>query len=551
MEACMDNLLTVSDVKRMFTASNYRKGQSYFQQGRVRDLAYDSDYATWTATVVGSKRYQVVVEEVEYDYDLKCSCPAFDMYDAECKHVVAVMLKIQETEARRGESSSSHDSFLQKRQEELKRRQEEAHRLQQERLEAYVKQQTDSFISTFTHLQQRDRGEEALVKKTALTVEWICKISSGPYTHRKLIYLEMKVGDKRTYVVKNLKEFIKATRLKNQYPFTKNFTYDPTEFTFTVEDQELIELLHDSIKYEEMYREMRSSYYSYESASDDRIVTISPIQADEVLEKLAARGVRLQSGGTDYHQLHFHKGKLPFTFQLDKGNKEPYQLDVSEIMFIDFFEIYGYVVKGNTIYKLSPIQQTLVKDLKKLVQATSTPILPISHEQIEPLLSTVAPIMDEVGKLEITEGISNKIMKYPLKATMYVDIVDDQIQVSLEYRYGDYTIKPFQHQNDSTVDDQPIIIRDTQKEQVIMNIVESSSLKSDGKILHTNGEEEMFDFLYETLPRFEEKVEVLLTNKVKSILIPADYTPATNVNVDSSGNWLEVNFSVEGIFYCV
>lgn len=57
----------------------------------------------------------------------------------------------------------------------------------------------------------------------------------------------------------------------------------------------------------------------------------------------------------------------------------------------------------------------------------------------------------------------------------------------------------------------------------------------------------MFDFLYETLPRFEEKVEVLLTNKVKSILIPADYTPATNVNVDSSGNWLEVNFSVEGI----
>lgn len=168
MEACMDNLLTVSDVKRMFTASNYRKGQSYFQQGRVRDLAYDSDYATWTATVVGSKRYQVVVEEVEYDYDLKCSCPAFDMYDAECKHVVAVMLKIQETEARRGESSSSHDSFLQKRQEELKRRQEEAHRLQQERLEAYVKQQTDSFISTFTHLQQRDRGEEALVKKNGI-----------------------------------------------------------------------------------------------------------------------------------------------------------------------------------------------------------------------------------------------------------------------------------------------------------------------------------------------------------------------------------------------
>jgi SNF2 family DNA or RNA helicase/uncharacterized Zn finger protein len=542
----MDNSLTVLDVRRMFTSSNFRKGQSYFNQGKVRDLAFDPVRATWTATVVGSKRYQVVIEEDQYDYEFECSCPAFDMYDAECKHVVAVMLKIQETEARWGESSSSKGSLIQARQEEVKRRQEEAIRLQQERLEAYVKQQTNQFINTFAYHQQSNTDEDALYKKRPLTVEWICKLS-GAYAHKKLISLEMKVGDKRTYVVKDVKDFLTAISRKNQYPFTTKFTYDPTEYRFTDEDQEVLDLLRDSIKYEEMYQDMRPSYYSYDQASDVRTVTISPIVADEVLEKLMGRDVKLQSGGTNFHQLHFHKGKLPCTFQLDKGNKDGYQLDVSDFMFIDYFDMYGYMIKGNDIFKLSPMQQTFVKDLKKLVQATNSTVLPISQEQIEPLLSHVAPIMDEVGKLEIAKGISNKIMKYPLKATMYVDFVDDLLQVSLEYRYGDYTIKPFVNQNGLKEDDQPIIMRDTQKEQVIMDVIESSFIKSNGKSLYIDGEEEIFDFLYETLPRLEDKVEVLLTNKVKSILIPADYTPTTNINVDSSGNWLDINFSVEGI----
>ncbi|MDV2888527.1 SWIM zinc finger family protein, partial [Alkalihalophilus pseudofirmus] len=74
--------------------------------------------------VKGTKRYQVVVHQhVDY-FELECNCPAFDWYDEECKHVVAVMLEIQERIANEG-NVPTQENMLQARQRERERKQEE------------------------------------------------------------------------------------------------------------------------------------------------------------------------------------------------------------------------------------------------------------------------------------------------------------------------------------------------------------------------------------------------------------------------------------------
>lgn len=542
----MNYTLTVLDVKDMFTSSNFRKGNSYYSQGKVSGLTFDPVHETWYATVRGSKRYQVEIREDESGFAFECSCPAFDMYDGECKHVAAVMLKVQETTTdKRVQVSSKNVSIMQTRQEALKRQKEEAARLQEERQSVYVKQLTNQLINTFASYKQGDIAQENLSDKKQLMVEWVCKLSTF-FGSKRMFSLEMKVGEKRTYVVKNMKDFLQAIKLKNQYPFTKTFTYDPADFTFTEEDQELIHLLQESVNYEEMYRNMQPSYYQYSAGSDSRAITISPIIADQVLGKLEGRQVKFQNGRDDFHQLHFHRDELPYTFQLDKGKKDAFQLDVSDFLFVDYLDMYGYVIKKNDVYKLSSMQQPFVKELKKIVQLTNSPILPISHEQIEPLLTYIGPIMDNVGKLDISESISNKIMKFPLHAKLFVDFMDDLLQVSLEYHYGDFTINPFLH-NGIKEEDQPIVMRDTEKEKNIMSVIESSALKSNGQHLYLEGEEEVFTFLFEILPRLEQHAEILLTKKVKTFFSPLAHAPAMNVDVDSSGNWLDVSFSMDGI----
>ena len=533
--------LTVSEIKSFFTSSNYRKGHSYYMQGKVKELAYDPGREAWYAVVKGSKRYRVVVYESALGLECECNCPAFNRYDQECKHVVAVMLEIQEQLADDG-PVSSRDRKLQAILEERERMQEEYARQQQERQSIYVKQLTNQFIAVLSN-QQENIYQGDLTEKQLLLVEWICKVKQT-YQHT-VLSLEMKVGHKRTYVVKNIVDFLRAIKLKNQYPFTKTFSYDPTEYTFTDSDQEIIDLLQETIKYEEMYRSLQSPY-AYGTTSDVRAITISPLLADQLVEKLAARPITFQSRDNVYHQLNFHIHELPFSMQLDKGSKAAFQLDVSEFGFVDYLDLYGYVVKDNTLYKLTAIQQTFVKEVKKLVQLASTPVIPISQEQIVPLLSYAGPVLNEVGRLEIADSISTKIMKFPLKAKVYVDCIDDLLHVTLEYHYGDHMINPFLHQPVKPEMD-AILMRDSEKEQMIMNVLESTQLKSNGQLLYLEGEAEIFEFLYEILPRLEEMADIFLTKQVKSLILPEQRSPVTHVDVDSSGNWLDVSFVMDGI----
>lgn len=58
-------------------------------------------------------------------------------------------------------------------------------------------------------------------------------------------YLSLKVGDKRLYVVKNIKQFIESIINEETLDFGKNFTFDPNIHYFKEEDRLIIDLLRE------------------------------------------------------------------------------------------------------------------------------------------------------------------------------------------------------------------------------------------------------------------------------------------------------------------
>lgn len=528
----------------MFTDTVFRRGKSYYEQGRVRDLVFDPVRMSWYAKVKGTKVYHVTVQKDEDELIGECNCPAFDKYLEPCKHVAAVLLKIQESESWNSREPISSVSYQQQLKEKQKQQELERQRLQQERQKKYLKHLTNEFIQAFANFQQDNDNHGN--KYELLMVEWICKVQKPYYSGKQILTLEIKVGQKRTYVVRKIKDFLNAIKQQKPYEFTKTFTFNPREHEFSDEDKEIFSLLQDVMNYEEIYQEFQSPFYRNQTSTDERTITISPIVADEIIEKLANRSLRFENGREVFNQVEIFHQELPFTLPLDKGNLNEFQLDLSEFLSTDYLELYGYLVQENSFYKLSPMQQTIVKELKKVVDKTNSSLLSIGSDQIEPFLSYVAPKMNHIGQLKIADTISNQIVKSPLHTKVFVDRVDDLLNVSLEYHYGENKVDPFQQAAD-TDKKSPILIRDAEKEQAIMDVLESTSLKFNGSLLYAEGEQEIFDFLYESLPRLEDKAEIFLTNAVKSLLLPAQHSPVTNIDVDSTGNWLEVSFDMEGI----
>jgi uncharacterized Zn finger protein len=77
-------------IRNRSTDAVFERGQKYRDEGRIQRLDRFDDLVT--ATVSGSKLYDVTVEFGGRSLDTKCTCP----YDGggDCKHVVAVLLDI-------------------------------------------------------------------------------------------------------------------------------------------------------------------------------------------------------------------------------------------------------------------------------------------------------------------------------------------------------------------------------------------------------------------------------------------------------------------------
>ena len=79
-----------SDIRELCTDAVFERGQNYYDDGRIRERRRVDDVVT--ATVEGSKLYDVTLSLSEPDFGPWCTCP----YDGpgECKHVVALLLSL-------------------------------------------------------------------------------------------------------------------------------------------------------------------------------------------------------------------------------------------------------------------------------------------------------------------------------------------------------------------------------------------------------------------------------------------------------------------------
>lgn len=87
----------------------------------------------------------------------------------------------------------------------------------------------------------------------------------------------------------------------------------------------------------------------------------------------------------------------------------------------------------------------------------------------------------------------------------------------------------------------------TSQVSAIARLFAVAPLKVSGSGFYCETEEEIFGFLYETLLQLEEYAQIYLTPSVKWMILPSVAKVAVEVNIQSEGNFLEVDFTMDGI----
>ena len=491
-------------VAKMFPKPIYEKGKTFVERDQVSDLLFDVNNKLWTANVHAEKMYFVEINVSKIDQGsliAYCDCPAFATYD-HCEHIVAVLLAVQDRPTPNGS-------------------------LPFERTEEFIQQ-----------IMMKDLIDVDLFsEKTPLTVEYFLS-----WDYEKNIILELRVGEERTLFVRNVFSFLQNVLNHREHYFTKTFTYDPENHYIPRRDMKILGLLYSMMLAEKRHFDEEGLDYE-QMRSSKRKVILPYFFTKDFLSLLVERNLFVETFHRTYDKVTLAKDDLPLKFSLLKQGEDILEVTLRGIKDGYYFPLYNLLFIDGVFYTPEEEQKLLIEQIDSI--GLTNFHLPISKEQRTAFFSEVLPHFNRVGIVEVEETLQEQVVQVPLQAELYLAIKNDLLIGDLRYRYGKYVINPFEERDIEDV----VLIRDGEKEQLIMTVIERADFRYNGEDLYIElGEEEqLFDFLYSYLPLFEQHVKLYITDEVRNFMLEERMTPETNVKVDTSSNLLEIGFDISGI----
>src|SRR5699024_6932818 len=426
-------------IEKLFPAHIYERGLVYYNRNRVQGLSFNKQTDKWFAEVSGTQDYYVELDlsaMKEGSIKAYCECPAFEMYNS-CKHLVAVMLEV---------ADKATEPNLSKR---------------------VISQFMEGIIQTVPP------AINVISDKVPMKVEYILAFERWS----DKIWLELKTGVDHCYVVRNVRELLEHVLQGEEHFFTNKFTYTPHDHYFLTEDMAILQQLQAFISTGDIYTDR--SYYA-ENAYDILFLLVTPLSFSALLEKLMDRSLTVEVNNEIYTNVEAKHDEIPFTYTVTHDDAEQLILKMDGIEGAIYFSDYQTAFIDGVFYFPTKAQQQTLKQIKRIGMADHE--LPIPKEMQDQFFSEALPVLKKQSEVDISSDVAGEIVEYPLQAKLYLEKREETIIGKLEYHYGPIEIDPFTN----ATDDERIIIRDVEKEQEIMHLVEQSNFHYNGKELYIN-----------------------------------------------------------------
>ena len=490
-------------IDRVNFFETYKKGQQYFNDGRVREIRTNPTREYFIGSVYGSKTYKTTASFNTYGNisDTSCTCPAYSSFSGDCKHIVALLLSIKEYEK---------DGKIRHRQDE-------------------------GDLNNIIHLYRNKQVEDLVPVNLEITYE----ISNGESS------LSLRVGEDKLYVVKNLAKYLSNLIDEIDTEFGKNFTFSSSQHCFNKRDLEFIEFL--KLLYEN-YEVNYSNYYNhrYNSTFSGKKLFLSPLTEEKFFEFMLERELNINIYNNQFKNVLVTDEKLEFKFKLEERENDLVLNMVDSAARVPITTSGRYFFYNEKIYRLSNQQANTILPIYNEMMSKEIQNIRIKDGLKESFVSEVLPSIKKHANLAIDKDVESSIYNPDLIATVYFDRIDEVIFGTVLFNYGDIEINPFS--SDLPKKDQTkILLRDVENEAKILSLLELSDFKVETGRFFLEEEELIFDFINDIVPQLQKYCDIYYSDSFKNIgLIDSDKFSG-NLGLNTGLDMLEFNFDIEGI----
>jgi SNF2 family DNA or RNA helicase len=493
----------------------YNRGVKYYLQNRVAHIQFDDEANHITGIVLGSKQYQVAagISPSGVVTGWHCDCPAHEVYEGSCKHVVALLKKFQQY--------SKKGSGKQKAQN------------------ADNSKLAENMLAYFDyHLH----GAKKKTVNLEVTLEVV-------YQTKTSYAVSLRMGLDRLYVVKSIKNLLETMDTGEDLVFGKNFVFEPHNHTFYPEDKPIISLLQEIYELEKIMHQDAWGYYRWQNGQSNSLfkgkqVFLSQAMALRLLSILPSGRFNLKLFEREHKNVPIIERDLPLEFSLNQ-NKEDLVLQWKQLKLCPLVSSGEYFFLDDQILKISDQQRTFFLPLINAFSDAPSGIR-LAKQQKERFVTEVLPVVKKIGQVDIAQDVKESFCEVELEAEIRLDKVGEDVTAKVEFRYDKIWFNPFASGTDVKTGNR-ILIRDMEKERAIFSILEDAEFQNLNSVLHLREEDKVYNFVYSLLPELQQLAEVYYSEKFRKMQVRSATTIGGVVRLNEDNDMLEFSFQLDDI----
>ena len=503
---------------------SYKRGREYYLSNKVKNIDIDikeqEDYIETkiTSNVESSKFTQYKVDtsfnNVAPFIIYHCECNAYYSYYGQtsmCKHVVATLLKY----------------FHEKEQIIKVKKMGKTNNL--------IKQITKNISSA---------PSEKLYLKVDIKYEYDSNCNNKKST------VELKIGEDKLYVVKNIKEFFTCyNKNYESMEFGKKFTYNPYIHCFKEEDLNIIELFKEASELQAMAANADTNTNTNRSNAVKFLSGKKAYFTDSMVRRLFKclynRAITVVINSETFSNVNIVQESMPIEFLINREHNK-FILKQKEHMptaLINGGEFFFYEGK---IYEPPTYQRDAYLPFYNRFKEENNNCIEFYEEEKDDVASFVLPTLNKISNIvTIDTSLESEFYIKEFKAIVYFEKKSDNVEVHITFKYGDMEINPFNSTKNKTQEGR-VLVRDIDKEMGIINQFLKFGFVKTNNGLEIGDEAKLLEFLVSGLEKLQLVAEVYYSEEFKKIKVHGNSGYKSNISLNKD-NLLEFSFSIEGV----
>jgi SNF2 family DNA or RNA helicase len=511
--------LSQKRIKEMCGTVSFKRGDSFYRAGKVFFDYYSPERCE--ATVKGTEDFYVTID-IEESGNLRtsCSCPTLASVRTDCQHIAAVLLAVYDHQQQGTTPIVVSDTHV----------------------DTSTKQAlTTGLLTLFTDQPRRKSGHQLhFENRQVLEANFLCKpvnIGKG----QNLLGIEMEIGHVE---VDNIRQFLSHVIEGKQSALSETFTFDPNHHCFRKETDDVIQQLSHVLQDEKMY--VNTVTNDFADLFSPAQLLIPPSSWERVLSLLLkAPFVKFGHKGETFERLVLTEKILPLKFVFGSSAGRGYHLRIKGLDYLTILDSYHFVLYKGKFIRLEETDCKRLADLKEMLEDSKTDQIEIPLEQLDYFIESVVPGLKKLGEVELPQNLTSTYRRVPLVAKLYLDRLKNRLLAGLEFQYGNIVINPLE---DRDVQKGTVLIRDEEKENQIIQLMEDSSFARTDSGYYLHNEELEYEFLYHVVPKLQKLVQIYATTAVRNRIFKENAIPKIRIKVKKERtNWLEFKFDMDGI----